>query len=169
MNSVKADNQEPIPNQVQTILHLFDTTELTLRQIAKEVGSTYRIVFNRVAKFRTVEERNLRWRKHLAVSKLGVLNPMKGKTLESHPNYKGECSDCKGYTTVVKPNWYNKNCRRVFTHHVKYCEYHGLDRIPEGLVVHHMNGNKLDNSKDNLQLLTKSEHTKLHCVERRRD
>lgn len=33
--------------------------------------------------------------------------------------------------------------------------------------VHHINGNKLDNRVENLQVITKSEHERLHAIERR--
>lgn len=32
--------------------------------------------------------------------------------------------------------------------------------------VHHINGNKLDNHIENLLLMTKSEHSRLHCIAR---
>lgn len=39
-------------------------------------------------------------------------------------------------------------------------KYHG--EIPEGHVVHHKNGNKLDWSIENLELILRSEHIKRH-------
>ena len=169
MNSVKPDNQEVIPSQVQTILHLFDTTYLTLQQIAEVLGTSYKVVWNRVAKYRTKEQRDSRKKVNYARSKLGVLNPMWGKRFEKHHLYKGECSDGYGYTTVVTPEWYNKKSRRVFTHHVRYCEHHGLDRVPPGMVVHHIDHNRSNNDPSNLVMMTASEHTRLHCAERCRD
>ena len=41
-----------------------------------------------------------------------------------------------------------------------------LDSIPEGYVVHHINGDKLDNSPGNLEMMTLSEHSKLHKHQR---
>jgi hypothetical protein len=41
-------------------------------------------------------------------------------------------------------------------------------RLLPGEVVHHKNGNKIDNALSNLELMTNSEHSTLHCRERAR-
>lgn len=38
----------------------------------------------------------------------------------------------------------------------------GLLIIPEGYVVHHINGNPADNSPGNLVVLSRSEHSRIH-------
>ena len=47
-----------------------------------------------------------------------------------------------------------------------YCSYGMLHRLlmgsPEGKHVHHKNCNKLDNRKQNLQVLSPSEHSRIH-------
>ena len=50
----------------------------------------------------------------------------------------------------------------------KYCEYHGLKRIPKGHHVHHRNKKYWDNSKENLILLTAEEHLSFHAKQRMR-
>lgn len=41
-------------------------------------------------------------------------------------------------------------------------------RLTEGEVVHHINGNKLDNRPENLIVMTKSQHAKLHGNSKKR-
>jgi hypothetical protein len=43
-------------------------------------------------------------------------------------------------------------------------EYENDCKIPEGYDIHHKDFNKLNNNIDNLEMLTKPEHTKLHFM-----
>ena len=49
-------------------------------------------------------------------------------------------------------------------HRAVWEKAHG--RLPDGCVVHHKNGDTLDNSIENLECLSKSEHSMLHGLER---
>ena len=48
--------------------------------------------------------------------------------------------------------------------HIVVMEQHIGKRIPEGMVVHHIDGDKLNNNLDNLLLCTIEEHNKCHAA-----
>jgi len=45
-------------------------------------------------------------------------------------------------------------------HRVIWMEHNGA--IPEGMIIHHINGKKKDNRLENLQLLSRKEHKNCH-------
>lgn len=69
---------------------------------------------------------------------------IKGYVMEYHPDHPR--ADKRGY---------------VFGHIVAY-ENHTGKRVPEGYVVHHINGLKTDNSPQNLEMMSREEHTIFH-------
>jgi hypothetical protein len=147
---------------------LYENTQLTLEEIAKECETSYKVIWSRVAKWYTPEQRNARKRTNYRTSKLGDKNPMKGKTREQHQNYIGEISDGKGYVLVLKPAWFTgrKGCKHVFLHHVVVLESMGLTELPAGHEVHHIDHNPLNNALSNLRLMTREDHAALHAKER---
>ena len=60
-------------------------------------------------------------------------------------------------------------CRNEFLHRVLYCFYHNISNIEEisTKCVHHKDGNRYNNSKENLTLIDSSEHTRLHSTGRK--
>ena len=87
----------------------------------------------------------------------GENNGMYCRKAEDCPNRKGGRHQRKdGY---IRLNVYGK---RVLEHR-KVMEDAGFDT--EGMVVHHKNGDKSDNSLDNLELMTQSEHIEKHREE----
>lgn len=53
-----------------------------------------------------------------------------------------------------------KNGRYVYLHREVYEMHYGP--IPSGYIVHHKDGNKLNNSIENLELLSRAEHASVH-------
>lgn len=142
-----------------------ENTVLTLQQIADSLGSTYKIVY-RVWKTYPKEYRVNRKKANYRKSKLGMKNPMKGKTLEKHPRYIGRVSDCKGYLLVVKPDWYTgrRSSHHIFEHSKVWCEHNNLTEIPKGFIVHHCDMDKTNNDISNLIMMEMGLHSKLHHI-----
>lgn len=149
------------------IKFLYETTEMTMQNIANHLGIPYKHVHKYVQKHYTKDERDARKRTTYRNSKLGSKNPMLGKTGTEHPRYIGDVSDSKGYLMRVKPDWYTgrKASHHVFVHHIVVCEALSLTQIPSGFVVHHCDGNPHNNVFENLVLMTISDHMRLHSLE----
>lgn len=150
----------------ENVCRMIRDTGLTMQGIADELGTTYSKVYTRAQRNFSKEFLHRRKVLNYSKSKLGDKNPMKGKFGAAHHNFKGACSDNNGYLTVVTPDWYDKDARRVFLHHVVYAKAHGLPRVPKHMVIHHIDGDPLNNSVKNLQMLTPGEHSALHARER---
>lgn len=67
---------------------------------------------------------------------------------------------CGGYYVYTQP----PNTKK-FVHVLLYEQYLGR-KLREGELVHHKNGNKLDNRIENLELMQKSDHMRLHINKR---
>lgn len=80
---------------------------------------------------------------------------MKGLTGDKNPGYKGGHIDENGYRSIYVDRKLIKEHRYVMQQHIGRKLLRSED-------VHHLNGDKLDNRLENLQLLTKSEHAQLH-------
>lgn len=147
---------------------LFLGTDWTLQQIADHLRITYKKVWGIVARSFTVEERKGRKVQSYSRSKMGELNPMHGKTGAAHHNYCGVIEDGHGYLMVLKPDWYTgrKGSNHVFQHTVVTCEALGLTELPQGFIVHHIDGDKKNNELSNLSLMTIAAHARTHHLER---
>lgn len=70
----------------------------------------------------------------------------------------------RGYRRIQRPSWFtggsDGNC--VLEHQVVWCAVHNVTQVPTGYIVHHKDGDKLNNSPSNLELLHRREHAKHH-------
>jgi len=76
-------------------------------------------------------------------------------------NNKGGSIHAQGYKVI----WIKG--KRILEHRHIWEKKHG--NIPKGYTIHHINRDKLDNRLDNLQLLSLSEHLKIHYKDRHFD
>lgn len=139
-------------------------SDKTITEVSKECNYSIGYISTIWKRNFTKEERYLRKQKHYKESKLGNKNPIFGKTGESHPNYLGEVSDCKGYVLILKPEWYTGRVKskHIFYHHYIFCKETGLTEIPKGFHIHHIDHNPLNNNISNLVLCNQTAHKKLH-------
>lgn len=147
---------------------LYETTNLTQREIAARLGIGGKRVWSYCQRHYTKQYRDARHRKLLALSKQGAANPMWGKVGDAHHNYVGLVSDNKGYWMVLKPSWYTgrTGSKHVFAHSVAASIGLGVSQIPRGWCVHHCDENPANNAFDNLVVLRLGDHQKVHAYVR---
>jgi len=80
----------------------------------------------------------------------------------NNPNFKGDEYLHNGYYRVY--HYYNEKKRNNAVHRLVYEKYIGR-LLKREEVVHHKDGNKSNNKLENLELLSRSNHTKLHVLE----
>jgi predicted RNA-binding Zn-ribbon protein involved in translation (DUF1610 family) len=86
-------------------------------------------------------------------------------SLSKHKKYvqKGYKTD-RGYKEIYVGEKYPYRESKWIREHIVVMENHIGKRIPKGMVVHHIDGNKSNNNLENLLLCTVKEHNKCHAV-----
>src|SRR3989344_5447698 len=108
------------------------------------------------------------------VTNMGKGNPAYGKKSwnsgkklpqfsgENHPFWKGGFHiDIYGYKVLQS---IHTNGKKILEHRKIMAEYLGRELRSEE-IIHHINGDKLDNRIENLQIVTRSEHINMHRYE----
>jgi hypothetical protein len=129
----------------------------TMVQIAKELGTTS----GNVSDF--VKRHGLR----TPTSRLHYIKYWKQNRewpkADEHPNWNGGTHMVNGYLKVYGPGHPSSDSRGYVLQHRYVMEQHLGRTLKPDEVVHHINGNKLDNRIENLELLANQEaHMQLH-------
>ena len=93
----------------------------------------------------------------------GIFHPQWGK--HRSDDVKEKISKKLKYKTIIhkrKQIWINGEKIRE-SHYVWCSQPENLSHIPKGCVIHHYDGNTENNSPENLVLLPRNDHQKIHC------
>lgn len=102
-------------------------------------------------------------------TKRKISEKMKGRTLTQE--HKQNLSKANSFQTWQQSKPFKNNGgyfirsfkgKQFKEHHLIYCEFYNLQKIPKGYLVYHINGDRGDNHIENLKLMPLGEHTKLH-------
>jgi len=148
------------PENIKLVLDTYLSEDRpTTDRVAEVVGTTFHTVIY-ILKQQLSPER-YRDEKKLRYSRAGIIRAGKryypaGK---DHPNWKGEISDGRGYLTGIVEG------RRYFVQRIVFSQMLGIhvSKLPAKLVVHHIDGNPLNNAPENLALTTNVGHRELHA------
>lgn len=131
--------------------HMYFQENKGLNRIAKELGVTRTVISRRFEKF--------------GIKKL---DPVSAKTVfgsaENSRNWKGGRIVQNGYYMVRCPNHPKAMLGYVYEHRL-VMEQHIGRYLEKDEIVHHKNRDKQDNRLENLEILTPSEHNKVHRKE----
>ena len=157
----------------------------TIRQIAMEYSVSVGLVFNRLHQYGIQTRPSItdESRKKMSEKLKGRVSHFKGKHMTEETKMKlrnaklgvyvkssefggHKKKRCDGYIAIYCPNHKKANKEGYVMEHDLIMESHIGRSLTGDEVVHHKNKIRDDNRIENLQLMTKSDHARLHMKER---
>lgn len=161
-------NKTPDKTVNAVIQELQDIT-LSYEDVASKLEITKHIVGKIARQNLSNELKFLRYSHWCSKSKIGNKNPMFGKKGFLHHSAVEDVR-VSGYKTVFIPSWWkgkDVKSNRMFEHHYVWAKFYGQVELPKGCCIHHIDLDINNNTIENLQLLTISEHMQLHAYIRK--
>lgn len=137
---------------VRRVAMAYKQTFKTVQQVATEFGVNSVTAKAMILRYVSPEDfkKFAHYRYH--ESKLAEKNPQYGRSWAS------DCEDGHGYLTRLVDG------ERYFVHRIVFAESLGIpvQSLPESMVVHHIDENRMNNTIDNLALTTERGHQTIH-------
>lgn len=162
-------NRFTLSDEKQAVLYAsFENTDLTLRQISNELHCDYFVMLRYLREKYGQDSLDTRKASLYSISKSGGNNPHKNLLRENSKKWKGgHPDDGSGYTLVFDDdNWMisHKSNGYVYEHQLVFLKALRLREMPKDFVIHHIDGSKKNNKLDNLALMHKSAHARIHAI-----
>ena len=125
----------------------------SMKTIAKEEGCSVGVIQSHLVS-KGIPTRDIRESVKLAGNK--------ERSGENHPYWKGGRRISAGYVWIYRPEHPKSNPIGYVQEHRIVAEEKTGRSLTSKEVVHHIDGDKQNNEPDNLQVMTRSEHLKLH-------
>lgn len=129
---------------------LFEETYLTYKDISEKTGLSIKQLHSRI---------HAKYPKSYINKRKETTYRNSDRSNVNHRTSDEPFSDGKGYLKVYKDG------RQTFVHHTEFLDKFVWDKLPTGLVVHHIDGDTTNNELDNLAICTIAGHRRIHSRE----